>query len=107
MAPAAPERPVAEIRSATRKITRCAPRYLSALHIKDHLRKEMTGTNTLSHLANTTGTAQLPSECVMHADGLLRFGDCVAIGSAMGGLVAANAVHRMDLMQEAYQVTKL
>jgi len=81
--------------------------YITALHTKEHKEKAQVGTLTSSVLSASLGVAASPAELAQaHEDGIVRFGDVVALTSPLGGLVASNTRNRVEISQEAYAVSR-
>eukprot|EP00965_Chrysotila_dentata_P197211 6178064-Pleurochrysis_carterae.AAC.5 len=70
------------------------------------MQKASSGLLSSTKLASTIGVATSAVELAPpHPDGLLRFGDTVMLSSALGGALCGNTNDRLQLNQEAYQLS--
>jgi len=81
--------------------------YLGALTTAEHQKKESVGMLASQQLSSTLNNALSPVTLAdAPTDGAIRFGDCVMLSSALGGVIAFDTANRSELAQESYMVTR-
>merc|ERR1712228_726190 len=64
------------------------------------------GSSTTHKLAESISMQSEVALAPPHEDGLIHFGDTILLTTALGGTLSANIRTRLEISQEAYQVTR-
>lgn len=83
------------------------PIVFAQLHTATHLAKAQAGQLPSQTFESTIGASLVPATLSpAPEDGFVRYGDCVMLSSAQGGVLGIDTQTRAELVQESYSVTR-